>query len=110
MKSYSLVKVSFTLGVAGFVAMLAGCCCSTPVLILAVVLDIAAITVALISRQQTDNRLAKEARTAIILACISLVLSFALAMLFSSIMSNTELLQQVEDYYKQLGYDIDLTP
>ena len=90
--------------------MLAGCCCSTPVLILAVVLDIAAITVALISRQQTGGRLEKEARTAIILACISLVLSFALAMLFSSIMSNTELLQQVEDYYKQLGYDIDLTP
>lgn len=105
----NLVKISFTLGIAGFIAMLAGCCCSTPVLILAVVLDIAAITVALISRQQTDNQLAKDARTAIILASISLVLSFGLAMMFSSIMSNTELLQQVEDYYKQLGYDIQLT-
>ena len=78
-------------------------------LILAVVLDIAAITVALISRQQTGNQLVKDARTAIILASISLVLSFGLAMMFSSIMSNTELLQQVEDYYKQLGYDIQLT-
>ena len=106
----NLVKISFTLGIAGFIAMLAGCCCSTPVLILAVVLDIAAITVALISRQQTGNKLAKDARTAIILASISLVLSFGLAMMFSSIMSNTELLQQVEDYYKQLGYDIKLTP
>ena len=105
----NLVKISFTLGIAGFIAMLAGCCCSTPVLILAVVLDIAAITVALISRQQTGNQLAKDARTAIILGSISLVLSFGLAMMFS-IMSNTELLQQVEDYYKQLGYDIDLTP
>ena len=105
----NLVKISFTLGIAGFIAMLAGFCCSTPVLILAVVLDIAAITVALISRQQTSNQLVKDARTAIILASISLVLSFGLAMMFSSIMSNTELLQQVEDYYKQLGYDIQLT-
>ena len=105
----NLVKISFTLGIAGFIAMLAGCCCSTPVLILAVVLDIAAITVALISRQQTGTQLVKDARTAIILASISLVLSFGLAMMFSSIMSNTELLQQVEDYYKQLGYDIQLT-
>lgn len=98
--------VALILGFAGFLLMLAGCCCNVYILLFSVVADIAAIAVAIISRQTTGGRLTSNAKHALVLATIALVLAFATAMLYSSIIHNEALMAELQRIYEELGYEL----
>ena len=101
-------SAALMLGTAGFILMLAGCCCNVYLLILSVIADIAAIAVALISRDTTGSKLSRTAKKAIVLASWALFFSIGFALFYSSVIHNEELMAQVYEIYESMGYDFTL--
>lgn len=99
-------SVSLILGFVGFVLMLAGCCCNVYILILSVIADVAAIVTAILARQINGGRFTNNARQALILGIVSLVLAFGTAALYSSIIHNEELMTELQRIYEELGYEL----
>ena len=98
--------VALVLAFAGFILMLAGCCCNVYILLFSVVADIAAIIVAILSRQTTGGRLSGNAKHAMVLAIVALVLAFATALLYSSLIHNEALMSELQRIYEEMGYEL----
>lgn len=99
---------ALVLGFAGFILMLAGCCCNMYILMLSVVADVAAIVVSIISRQTTGGHFTRTTKQAMTLAVWALIFSFGFALLYSSVINNEELMAQIEALYESMGYDFTL--